>query len=148
MDPSFVAVGNRTLNLNAGTRHRTAPSLTAPIQIENPTAAPLGFPILGTVVGDAVNGNAIWYDYWRPETKNQLYIHSSTATITEFETVPGPVVPPVIIEVPSTEPPVTGVDPAPILLEVNKLTVALNDVSRARSRAVTIKNTIKTLAGG
>lgn len=94
MDPSFVAVGNRTLNLAAGARHRTAPQLTAPVQIQAAAAGPLEalingrvvtLPILGTVIGDSVNGLAQWFVYWRPETKNLLFIHGSAGTTAEFE---------------------------------------------------------------
>lgn len=95
MDPSFVAAGNRTLTLHPGARHRQAPRLNGPVQILIPNEVPLEgkvngqtvrLPILGTVIGEAVGGNGMWYVYWQPESKNLLYIHSSAADIAEFET--------------------------------------------------------------
>lgn len=82
MDPSFSPKPNRTVTVNKGARHRLAPSLSGAIAIASDPGGPLGgslnLALLGTVVGEAVNGNSIWYAYWRPETKKVYYIHTST----------------------------------------------------------------------
>lgn len=80
MDASFSPKANRTVTVNAGTRHRLAPTTADPsnIAIASDPGGPLGFPLMGTVVGQAVSGNAIWYAYWRPETSKVYYLHTST----------------------------------------------------------------------
>lgn len=79
LDPSFSPKPNRTVTVNKGARHRLDPSLNpANIAIASDPGGPLGFPLMGTVVGTAVNGNAIWYAYWRPETSKVYYLHTST----------------------------------------------------------------------
>ena len=80
MDPSFSPKPNHTVTVNKGARHRTAPTTADPanIAIASDPGGPLGFPLMGTVVGQAINGNAIWYAYWRPETTKVYYLHTST----------------------------------------------------------------------
>jgi hypothetical protein len=83
MDPSFSPKPNRTVTVNKGARHRLAPSLDpANIAIASDPGGALGgvlnLALMGTVVGEAVSGNAIWYAYWRPETSKVYYLHTST----------------------------------------------------------------------
>lgn len=80
LDPSFSPKPNRTVTVTKGARHRLAPTTADPanIAIASDPGGPLGFPLLGTVIGQAVNGNTIWYAYWRPETKKVYYLHSGT----------------------------------------------------------------------
>ena len=79
LDPSFNPKANRTVTVNKGARHRISPAILATnIAIASDPGGPLGFPLLGTVVGEAVNGNTLWYAYWRPETSKVYYLHTST----------------------------------------------------------------------
>jgi hypothetical protein len=91
MDASFEPVPNRTVTVNAGSRHRLTPDLTPTnIAIASDPGGPLGFPLMGTVVGEAVGGNAIWLAYWRPEVDKVYYLHSSVCGApTAWETVAG-----------------------------------------------------------
>lgn len=92
MDPSFSPKPNATVTVNKGARHRLAPTTADPanIAIASDPGGPLGFPLMGTVVGQAVNGNAIWYAYWRPDipVPRVYYLHTSTCgPETPWETV-------------------------------------------------------------
>lgn len=104
------------------------------------------FTVDWIVQGNTLAGTDRWYGGWvvaqPPTYPNPQFGYIISANC-------GPLVPieTVTVEVPAPAPP-SNVDTALILSEVNKLTVALNDVSRARSRAVTAKNTIKSLVGG
>jgi hypothetical protein len=82
LDPSFAPKPNRTVTVNKGARHRTAPTAatTANIAIGSDPGGPLGFPLMGTVVGVPPStdpGNAIWYAYWRTEVSKVYYLHTS-----------------------------------------------------------------------
>lgn len=86
MDPSFTPTPNRTVMVNAGARHRLAPTLDpATIAIASDPGGPLGagapgapLALMGTVIGAPANGSTLWYVYWRPEPKKPYYLHSST----------------------------------------------------------------------
>jgi murein DD-endopeptidase MepM/ murein hydrolase activator NlpD len=79
LDPSFSPKPNRTVTVNKGARHRLSPAIIpSNIAIASDPGGALGFPLLGTVIGEAVSGNAVWYAYWRPETSKVYYLHSST----------------------------------------------------------------------
>lgn len=82
MDPSFNPKPNRTTTVNKGARHRTSAKVSDPsnIAIASDPGGPLGFPLMGTVVGEVPpgTGNAIWYAYWQPVTKKVYYLHTST----------------------------------------------------------------------
>lgn len=79
LDPSFSPKPNRTVTVNKGARHRLSPEINSTnIAIASDPGGPLGFPLMGTVVGAAVNGNTVWYAYWRPETSKVYYLHTST----------------------------------------------------------------------
>jgi len=79
LDPSFSPKPNRTVTVNKGARHRLSPMIsTTNIAIASDPGGALGFPLMGTVVGEVVNGNSIWYAYWRPETSKVYYLHTST----------------------------------------------------------------------
>lgn len=91
MDASFEPKPNRTVTVNKGARHRLAPQIAdSNVAIAADPGGPLGFALMGTVLGQAVNGNAVWYAYWRPEVDKVYYLHSSTCgPETPWETVPG-----------------------------------------------------------
>ena len=81
MDPSLVVIPNRTVVVNAGARHRTAPTLDASnIAIASDPGGRLAFPILGTVKGTAANGSDLWYVYWHDTVNKWYYLHSTVCS--------------------------------------------------------------------
>jgi len=78
MDASYQPIPNRTVIVNAGARHRLAPTLDpANIAIAADPGGKLAFPLAGTVKGAPAGGSDLWYVYWHDDVNKWYYLHTT-----------------------------------------------------------------------